>query len=132
MAIRDAASAAGNYRLSGATLYVTIEPCLMCVGAIVHARIGTVVYGAPEPKAGAIESAGRAHEFPGLNHRLVLISGVLTPECADRYRSFFRRGDRALALEPSDAEESVLRPEAGKRAACPVRTWSSHPGASSL
>jgi len=90
VAIRDAASAAGNYRLTGATLYVTIEPCLMCVGAIVHARIGTVVYGAPEPKAGAIESAGRAHEFPGLNHRLVLISGVLTAECADRVQKFFQ------------------------------------------
>ena len=59
VALRDAAAATSNYRLSGATLYVTIEPCLMCVGAIVHARIGTVVYGAPEPKAGALESAVR-------------------------------------------------------------------------
>ena len=56
VAIRDAAARVGNYRLTGATLYVTIEPCLMCVGAMVHARVGTVVYGAPEPKAGAIES----------------------------------------------------------------------------
>jgi tRNA(adenine34) deaminase len=62
----------------------------MCVGAIMHARIGTVVYGAPEPKAGAMESVGRAHEFPGLNHRLVVISGVLTVECADRVQKFFQ------------------------------------------
>ncbi len=90
VALRDAAAATSNYRLSGATLYVTIEPCLMCVGAIVHARIGTVVYGAPEPKAGALESAVRAHEFPGLNHRLVVVSGVLMAECADRVQRFFR------------------------------------------
>ena len=89
-ALRAAALREKNYRLTGATLYVTIEPCLMCVGAIVHARIGTVVYGAPEPKAGAIESAGQAHEFPGLNHRLVVISGVLTAECADRVQRFFQ------------------------------------------
>ena len=65
VALRDAARAVGNYRLTGATLYVTVEPCLMCVGALVHARIDTVVYGAPEPKAGAIESTQRAHEHPG-------------------------------------------------------------------
>ena len=64
VAIRDAAQR-GNYRLTGATMYVTIEPCQMCVGAMVHARIGRLVYGAPEPKAGAIESAMRAHEHPG-------------------------------------------------------------------
>ena len=64
-AIRAAASAVGNYRLSGATLYVTIEPCLMCVGAMIHARIGLVVYGATEPRAGALVSATRAHEPPG-------------------------------------------------------------------
>jgi tRNA(adenine34) deaminase len=90
VAIREAAVATGNYRLTGATLYVTIEPCLMCVGAIVHARVGTLVYGAPEPKAGAIESAGHAHEFPGLNHCLVVISGVLMAECADRVQRFFQ------------------------------------------
>ena len=90
VALREAATATDNYRLTGAALYVTIEPCLMCVGAIVHARIATVVFGAPEPKAGALESAGRAHEFPGLNHRLVVISGVLTAECASRVQRFFQ------------------------------------------
>jgi len=63
---------------------------MMCVGAMVHARIQTVVYGAPEPKAGAIESTQRAHEFPWLNHRMVAVSGVLTSDCAERIRRFFQ------------------------------------------
>jgi tRNA(adenine34) deaminase len=88
-AIRDAAAAIGNYRLPGAVLYVTIEPCLMCVGAMIHARIATVVYGASEPKAGAIESTQRAHEHPAFNHRLVAVSGVLAAECGARLRRFF-------------------------------------------
>src|SRR5919108_2110738 len=81
VALRAAARRGGNYRLTGATLYVTIEPCQMCVGAMVHARIARVVYGAREPKAGAIESAMRAHEHPSLNHRLIAIGGVLEAEC---------------------------------------------------
>ena len=90
VALRAAAVAAGNYRLTGASLYVTIEPCLMCVGAIVHARIGTLVFGATEPKAGAIESTQRAHEQPALNHRLVVVSGVLAHECRDSMQRFFQ------------------------------------------
>ena len=70
LALRAAAAEIGNYRLSGSTLYVTVEPCLMCVGAMVHARVGLVVYGATEPKAGAVVSMTRAHELPALNHRL--------------------------------------------------------------
>ena len=70
VALRAAARALGNYRLTGSLLYVTVEPCLMCVGAMIHARIAQVVFGAPEPRAGALVSACRAHETPGLNHRL--------------------------------------------------------------
>jgi len=94
MALRDAARQVGNYRLPGATLYVTLEPCLMCVGALTHARIGTVVYGATEPKAGAMESSQRAHEHPALNHRITVVSGVLAAECRELLQSFFsaRRG----------------------------------------
>jgi tRNA(adenine34) deaminase len=94
VALRDAARSVGNYRLSGATLYVTIEPCQMCVGAMVHARIARLVYGAPEPKAGAIESAMRAHEHPALNHRIVARGGVLEAECRAIVQAFFkeRRG----------------------------------------
>jgi tRNA(adenine34) deaminase len=89
VAMRDAARQLGNYRLSGATLYVTVEPCVMCVGAMVHARIGTLVFGTPEPKAGAIESTQRAHEHPALNHRMRVVSGVLAAQCRDAMRRFF-------------------------------------------
>ena len=90
VALRAAAARVGNYRLTGATLYVTVEPCLMCVGAMVHARIGLVVYGAAEPKAGAVMSMTRAHELPGLNHRLRIESGVLEDECREMVQAFFR------------------------------------------
>ena len=90
VALRDAAERVGNYRLTGALLYVTVEPCLMCVGAMVHARIDTVVFGTPEPKAGALESTQRAHEHAPLNHRLTVVSGVMAAECRDLLQVFFR------------------------------------------
>jgi tRNA(adenine34) deaminase len=89
-ALRDAAARAGNYRLTGATLCVTIEPCLMCVGALVHARIGRLVYGAAEPKSGAIVSTVRGVELPGLNHRFDVISGVREEECRTLMVEFFK------------------------------------------
>src|SRR5436190_23116017 len=89
VALRDAARRIGNYRLTGAEVYVTIEPCQMCVGAMIHARIARLVYGAPEPKAGAIESAMRAHEHPGLNHRLEVVGRVLEAECREVMQAFF-------------------------------------------
>ena len=100
IAMRRAAAELLNYRLTGATLYVTIEPCQMCVGAMVHARIARLVYGAPEPKAGAIESAMRAHEHPSLNHRLEVVGGVLADESREMMQAFFqdrRRVDGAGA-----------------------------------
>ena len=90
VALRAAARAVDNYRLSGATLYVTVEPCLMCVGALVHARIRLVVFGAPEPKSGALVSTARAHESAGLNHRLEVLGGVLEAECRGIIQDFFR------------------------------------------
>jgi tRNA(adenine34) deaminase len=90
VALRDAARRVGNYRLTGATMYVTVEPCLMCVGALVHARVETVVFGALEPKAGALVSTQRAHEHPALNHRLQVASGVLAEECGALMRAFFQ------------------------------------------
>lgn len=90
VAIRHAARAVGNYRLTGATLVVTIEPCLMCVGALVHARIGTLVYGAPEPRTGAIASTVLGGELPGHNHRFAIVSGVLEDECRELVQTFFR------------------------------------------
>ncbi len=89
-AMREAATRVGNYRLTGATLCVTIEPCLMCVGAMVHARIGTLVYGAAEPKTGAIMSTVRGVELPGHNHRFEVVSGVREEECRGLMVEFFR------------------------------------------
>jgi tRNA(adenine34) deaminase len=91
VALRAAAASLRNYRLIGATLYVTIEPCLMCVGAMIHARIALVVYGAAEPRAGALISAVRAHETPGLNHRLAVVGGVLEDECRGAMQDFFKQ-----------------------------------------
>lgn len=90
VALRDAARSVANYRLTGATLYVTVEPCQMCVGAMVHARVARLVYGTKEPKAGAIESAMRAHEHPALNHRIDAIGGVLEEECRAVMQEFFQ------------------------------------------
>ena len=94
VALRAAGQRIRNYRLAGATLYVTIEPCQMCVGAMIHARIRRLVYGAPEPKAGAIESAMRAHEHASLNHRLEVTGRVREAECRAAIQAFFaeRRG----------------------------------------
>ena len=94
VALRDAAGRLGNYRLVGSTLYVTIEPCLMCVGAMVHARVATLVFGAAEPKAGAVVSSCRAHELPSLNHRIEVVAGVLEEDCRSIIQEFFltRRG----------------------------------------
>lgn len=94
VALRAAARAAGNYRLTGAALYVTVEPCLMCAGALVHARIGRLVFGAAEPRAGAVRSIMRALDHPALNHRVEVAGGVLELECTALMRAFFaeRRG----------------------------------------
>lgn len=90
VALREAARALGNYRLTDAVVYVTLEPCLMCVGALVHARVREVVYGAAEPKTGALVSTVRALETPQLNHRFAVTGGVLEGECRDIVQAFFR------------------------------------------
>lgn len=90
IALRDAAQRIGNYRLTGATLYVTLEPCLMCAGAIIHARIGRVVFGASDPKRGAVNSTTHAFETQGLNHRVTFTGGVMASACAGRLHDFFR------------------------------------------
>jgi tRNA(adenine34) deaminase len=90
VAIRDAARQVGNYRLTGAVLCVTIEPCLMCVGALVHARIRTLVYGAPEPRTGAVTSTVRGGELPGHNHRVEVVSGVREEDCRSLMQAFFK------------------------------------------
>lgn len=102
VAMRAAAAALKNYRLTGATIYVTVEPCLMCVGAMIHARIGAVVYGATEPRSGAIVSMTSAHEFPGLNHRVEAIGGVLEDECRAIIQEFFK--ERRASSRAGDPE----------------------------
>ena len=88
-AIRDACEASGNYRLAGSTLYVTLEPCTMCAGAIVHARISRVVYGAIDPKTGAVESLYQILSDPRLNHQPEVLSGVQADACAALLKDFF-------------------------------------------
>ena len=90
LALRAAAAHIGNYRLTNTSLYVTVEPCLMCVGALVHARVRDVVFGAVEPRSGALVSAVRGHEIPGLNHHLTVTGGVLEADCRDLIQQFFR------------------------------------------
>jgi tRNA(adenine34) deaminase len=89
VALREAAQKAGNYRLIGASLYVTVEPCAMCAGALVQARIARLVYGADEPKGGAIRTCLQVLDSPSLNHRVEVVSGVLAAECAHLLQSFF-------------------------------------------
>ena len=91
VAIRDATRMAGNYRLPGAILYVTLEPCTMCVGALVHARVGRLVYGANEPKTGAIESAQQLFETGKFNHQPEVEGGVLAAESSALLTRFFER-----------------------------------------
>jgi tRNA(adenine34) deaminase len=89
VALGAAGQALDNYRLTGTTLYVTVEPCLMCVGALVHARVGTVVYGVPDPKGGAVRSVLEVDSLP-LNHRFAVLEGVLAEECRELLQGFFR------------------------------------------
>ena len=90
LVLREAGQVAANYRLTDATVYVTLEPCLMCVGALVHARVREVVYGAPEPKTGALLSAVRGLELAGLNHRFAVTGGVMEDECRQIIQAFFK------------------------------------------
>jgi tRNA(adenine34) deaminase len=96
VALREAARSLGNYRLTGATLYSTIEPCAMCAGALVHARIATLVYGASDPKAGAVDTHFGLCTTDFLNHQVVVRGGILEDECRRVLQSFFRERRNAL------------------------------------
>ncbi len=104
VAIRDAARTTGKYRLTDAVLCVTIEPCLMCVGALVHARIATLVFGAPEPRTGAVVSTVRGGELPGHNHRFAVEAGLREEQCRALMQAFFqqRRGRQASNARADD------------------------------
>ena len=90
LALRRAAAAEGNYRLAGTTLYATIEPCLMCAGALIHARVSRLVFGAPDPKGGAVVSLYGVLEDARLNHRVEATGGVLREACSEILSRFFR------------------------------------------
>jgi tRNA(adenine34) deaminase len=89
VALREAAQKTGNHRLTGASLYVTVEPCAMCAGALVQARIARLIYGADEPKGGAIRTCLQVLDTPALNHRVEVISGVLAGESVQLLQAFF-------------------------------------------
>lgn len=89
--MREAAKKLKNHRLGGCELFVTMEPCAMCAGAIVHARIGRLVYGANDPKAGAVDSVLQVVNHPKLNHRTEVVAGFLADECGEIVREFFRK-----------------------------------------
>src|SRR5690606_14021499 len=95
VALRDAASRLGNYRLPGLALYVTLEPCVMCMGAMLHARLARVVYGATDPKTGACGSVLDVPAVGRINHHTTVVGGVLADECAEALQAFFR--ERRLA-----------------------------------
>lgn len=90
VALRQAGAAIGNHRLSACDLFATIEPCAMCAGALVHARIRRLVYGADDPKAGAVHSVMHVLNHPGLNHKMEVRDGVLAEQCAELLQDFFR------------------------------------------
>src|SRR5262249_45388570 len=100
LALRAGAQAVGNYRLTEATLYVTLEPCLMCVGALVLARVREVVYGAVEPKTGALVSTMRALDTLGPNHRFLVPGGVLEEACRELIQQFFRVRRKMSSIAP--------------------------------
>jgi tRNA(adenine34) deaminase len=91
MALREAARLTGNYRLVGAQLFVTLEPCLMCAGACLHARIQSLVFGARDPKTGAVRSLFQILDDPRHNHRIEIIEGILADDCARKVQSFFQK-----------------------------------------
>jgi tRNA(adenine34) deaminase len=99
LALREAARRTGNYRLTGAVLYSTVEPCAMCAGALVQARVARLVYGAADERAGAVESVFRVCDSGSLNHRMELTAGVLGEDCRALMQDFFRERRKGLRTE---------------------------------
>lgn len=124
LALREAAQALGNYRLDGCTLYVTLEPCTMCSGAMLHARVGQVVYGAAEPKTGAAGSVLNVFAYPEINHQTQVLRGVLADECAAVMAAFFQqRRKEKKALEPHPLKDWALRNPDEAFASLPHWPW---------
>jgi tRNA(adenine34) deaminase len=109
VALRQAGLALNNYRLTNCTLYVTLEPCAMCAGAILHARISRLIYAADDPKAGACGSVLSVMNHPQLNHKVEVVTGLLAEECGSMLTNFFlaRRGKKTLTAHPSNEEDAL-------------------------
>ncbi|MGA2963701.1 MAG: tRNA adenosine(34) deaminase TadA [Candidatus Korobacteraceae bacterium] len=105
IALREAAAKSGNYRLADCDLYATLEPCAMCAGALVHARIRRLVYGAPDPKAGAAGSVLSVVNHPALNHQMQVTAGVLAGRCMEMLQAFFRERRTENASRPKTARD---------------------------
>jgi tRNA(adenine34) deaminase len=112
VALREAGRALANYRLEDCTLYATLEPCAMCAGAILHARIARLVYAAPDPKAGACGSVLSVMNHPQLNHKVEVTSGLLADECGQMLTNFFikRRGKNLLSPHPTEQADQEGTP----------------------
>ena len=106
IALTQASAAMGSWRLTGAALYVTLEPCAMCAGALVLARVERLVYGAQDPKAGAVRSLYRICEDPRLNHRVQVAEGVMADECGEILREFFR-----VRRKPPNGDDGIAPPQ---------------------
>jgi tRNA(Arg) A34 adenosine deaminase TadA len=106
VALREAGFALKNYRLEDCTLYATLEPCAMCAGAILHARLSRLVYAAPDPKAGACGSVLSVMNHPQLNHKVEIVSGLLAEECGQMLTNFFleRRGKKPVTAHPIEEQ----------------------------
>ena len=117
VALRQAAQRVENYRLPGATLFVTLEPCVMCMGAMLHARLARVVYGATDPKTGACGSVARIQDIARLNHQTIVEGGVLESECGELLRAFFRhkRAVAKAARKPAAGDTSVKSSDVPQR-----------------
>lgn len=108
VALREAAWKIGNHRLLECTVYATIEPCAMCAGALIQARITRLVYGADDPKAGAIRSVMQLAGHPALNHHFAVTAGVLLEECGNILRQFFRRKRGKAAQTPAEIQPDLV------------------------
>ncbi len=123
VALRAAALALGNYRLADCELYVTLEPCAMCAGAMLHARLKRVVYGAPDPKTGAAGSVINLFEQTQLNHQTALQGGVLAADCAELLRDFFKQRRQETKMQTHPLRDDVLRPPDACFASLPGYPW---------
>lgn len=126
VALRAAARALGNYRLDGCELFVTLEPCAMCAGAMLHARLKRVVFGAPDPKTGAAGSVLDLFANPQLNHQTEVQGGVMADACAAELQDFFRQKREAGRMSSQPVREDALRPADAQFADLPNYPWASH------